>query len=48
MAVPAGGELPPTISPSGMSKERAEYLYKEIRGFCKNGTEDLVAPPVPQ
>ena len=48
MAVPAGGELPPTISPSGMSKERAEYLYKEIREFCKDGTEDLVAPPVPQ
>ena len=46
--VPAGGELPPTISPSGMSKERVEYLYKEIREFCKDGTEDLVAPPVPQ
>ena len=46
--VPAGGELPPTISPSGMSKERAEYLYKEIREFYKDGTEDLVAPPVPQ
>ena len=36
------------ISPSGMSKERADYLYKEIREFCKDGTEDLVAPPVPQ
>ena len=43
----AGG-LPPTISPSGISRERAEYLYKEIREFCRDGTEDLVAPPVPE
>ena len=41
------GVLPPTISPSGISRERAEYLYKEIREFCRGGTEDLVAPPVP-
>lgn len=42
------GGLPPTISPSGISRERAEYLYKEIREFCRDGTEDLVAPPVPE
>ena len=40
------GVLPPTISPSGISHERAEYLYKKIREFCREGTEDLVAPPV--
>ena len=42
------GVLPPTVSPSGISRERAEYLHKEIREFCREGTENLVAPPVPQ
>ena len=41
------GVLPLTISPSGISRERAEYWYKEIREFCREGTKDLVAPPVP-
>lgn len=45
---PEAGELPPTVPPSGISRERAEYLYKEIREFCREGTENLVAPPVPQ
>ena len=43
---PHTGELPPTVAPTGISRERAEYLYKEIREFCRDGTEDLVAPPV--
>ena len=42
------GILPPTVSPSGISRERAEYLHKEICEFCWEGTKDLVAPPVPQ
>ena len=42
------GVLPPTVSPSGISREQAEYLHKEIRLFCREGTEDLVAPLVPQ
>ena len=28
----------------GISRERAEYLFKEIREFCREGTEDVVAP----
>ena len=39
---PAG--LPPKIKPQGLSQERKQYLYREIRQFCKQGTEDLVAP----
>ena len=45
---PEAGELPPTVPPSGISRERAEYLYKEIREFCRVGMENLVALPVPQ
>ena len=36
--------LPPEISPQGLSQERKQYLYREIRQFCKPGTEVLVAP----
>ena len=43
---PTTEELPPTVPPTGISRERAEYLYKEIREFCRDGTEDFVAPPV--
>ena len=43
--LPRPGQLPATVSPQGISRERAEYLYKEIREFCRDGTEDLVAPP---
>ena len=39
-------QLPPIITPSGISRERAQYLFKEIREFCRDGTENLVAPPV--
>ena len=36
--------LPPVeIKAPGLSAERKNYLYKEIRPFCKHGTEDLVA-----
>ena len=27
--------LPPVIPPTGISRDRAEYLYKEIREFCR-------------
>ena len=37
-------ELPDIVEPKGFTKARAEYLRKEIRQFCKHGTEDLVAP----
>ncbi|KAK2551332.1 hypothetical protein P5673_027725 [Acropora cervicornis] len=38
--------LPSVINPKGINRERAEDLYKEIREFCRPGTEDLVAPEV--
>ena len=42
--VPASGALPPIIEPDGLTEERKQYLYREIRAFCKPGTEDFVAP----
>ena len=36
--------LPDIVEPKGFSKQRSEYLRKEIRQFCRHGTEDLVAP----
>ena len=41
---PPPAVLPTTIPPEGLSDERKNYLYREIRQFCKHGTEDLVAP----
>ncbi|CAH3013857.1 unnamed protein product [Porites evermanni] len=38
--MPQAGLLPPVITPKGISHERAEYLFKEIREFCYPGTED--------
>lgn len=46
MNLPQPDLLPPVITPKGISRDRAEYLYKEIREFCRLGTEDLVAPEV--
>ena len=43
-APPFDGHLPGIISPKGFTPEREEYLYNEIREFCKEGVEDLVAP----
>ena len=36
--------LPNEIKPHGLTEECKNYLYHEIRQFCKPGTEDLVAP----
>ena len=44
--LPQPGQLPDIINPQGISRERAEYLYKEMGEFCRDGTENLVAPPV--
>ena len=38
--------LPPVSTPKGISRDRAEHIYKEICEFCRAGTEDLVAPEV--
>ena len=37
-------EMPEIISPAGFSEERSNYLFNDIREYCKPGTEDLVAP----
>ena len=40
--IPSG--LPEKLAPTGLSEQRKSYLFKEIRKYCLNGTEDLVAP----
>ncbi|XP_068747127.1 uncharacterized protein [Montipora capricornis] len=42
--LPPASQLPAKINPTGLSQERKQYFYREIRQFCKPGTEDLVAP----
>ena len=42
--IPPVSVLPQKINPEGLSDECRNYLYREIRQFCKPGTEDLVAP----
>ena len=42
--LPEPGQLPDIVKPQGISQERADYLYKEIWEFCRDGTENLVAP----
>ena len=41
---PQTATLPPTVKSDGLTDERKQYLYREIRPFCKPGTEDIVAP----
>ena len=36
--------LPPVLKPLGLDLERKNYLYKEIRQFCKPDSANLVAP----
>ena len=42
--IPPVAVLPVEIKPEGLSQERKNYLYREIRQFCRQGTENLVAP----
>ena len=42
--LPSIKEFPHQIPPKGLAPERKEYLFKEIRKFCKPGTEDFVGP----
>ena len=42
--VPSAEDLPPTIPPSGLSNNRQWYLYRQIREFCREGTEDETCP----
>ena len=41
---PDPDELPQVISPPGLSLSRQWYLYRQIREYCREGTEDLVCP----
>ena len=37
--------VPPVkLRPQGLYEERKQYLYREIRQFCKPETEELVTP----
>lgn len=42
--LPPPSVLPLTIRPDGLSQEHKNYLFREIRQFCKPGTEVLMAP----
>ena len=42
--VPRPSLLPHKLKLEGLSEERNNYLYREIRPFCKPGTKDLVSP----
>jgi len=42
--VPTANQLPPVVTPSGLSRERQCYLYNQICEFCRAGTENLICP----
>ena len=41
---PSKHDLPPIISPPGLSLERQWYLYNKLREFCSVEAKDLVCP----
>ena len=41
--LPPPSILPDIVNPDGLTEERRNYLFREIRQFCKPGTEDIVA-----
>ena len=41
---PVASELPPLLKPSGLPLERQWYLHRQIRPYCREGTEDLTCP----
>lgn len=43
-AVRPQNQQPPQIIPLGLDDDRKRYLYREIREYCRPGTEKLVAP----
>lgn len=40
--------FPNVIIPEGMSHQRKEYLYRNIRNFCKEEWKDILCPEVEQ
>ena len=41
---PDPSDLPPVITPTGLSLDRQQYLHDKIREYCREGTKDLVCP----
>ena len=41
---PNASDVPTVITPAGLSHGRKTYLYKQIREFCRPGTEDITCP----
>jgi len=41
---PSAHELPPVVVPSGLSRERQQYLFDKIREFCPADKQDIVCP----
>ncbi len=42
---PSATDLPPQITPVGLSSERVSYLYEKIREYCRPEVQDLVCLP---
>ena len=38
--------IPDEISPGGLTRERQEYLYTQVRPFMRPGYEDITCPLV--
>lgn len=38
--------FPVVVIPTGMTRERKEYLYKHIRPYCKEDLKDVVCPSI--
>ena len=43
VSLPPPTTLTRVVSPEELTEEQKNYLYREIRQFCKTGTEDIVA-----
>ena len=41
---PSHTQLPPLITPPGLSRERREYLFTKIREYCPLNCQDIVCP----
>ena len=41
---PLPTDLPPVITPEGLSYERQSYLYDKIREYCRPQVRDEVCP----
>ena len=42
--LPFASTLPREINPDELTDERKNYLYREIKQFCKPGTENIITP----